>query len=1054
MCLWVSTYTEVTLHGLVETVFLKFVNVLFKKEVSQMLALRKYVLVMGITVLIALFSVFGFSKSMRAEEKDLNGSGNFRFTVADISQDGEYILLLSSDLAVYDTDNSPTTNIELFLLQRFTGQILHISGDEHGEDDQGVRHAQFIKNDTEIVYVSTVDNHISGSDYHTFAYEYNIASASRKMLELPDNAIDFDVTEDGEVFVFRNTRSTEIFMYETATGQTQKLTYGARTSSGKTISISEDKSKVFFVNRSHDLDANFESVPIPSVFMFNRATSTFSLVAQNSSEEAANAPSMQYVVTSDGTGAAFWSTSTNLAEESEVNSAIMYFRDLTSGTTEALSVATDGTIETDVAGWPEDMTDDKRFVSFVYGKKNQSVSYLDIDYPSWGTNIFLRDRVLGTTQIVSKSYDGTPLKQWASSQYSFIRSNANLIFYTSHATNIVAGDLQDELRGLYVYNRTTDITELVFSIASIPTSEDLSVISVEAIQAVEDQPLILNKQTAVKVVVQKTGGEVVSAPVQVSYNGNTYSQFYVLNPENTANLGGQQSEVTFAESENTKVLYFFDTAFTPQNTGQYALSAMIDPLNAVNEADEVNNATTNSQTVITKDWGNLDPVLRIGLIKTDWDPSLDQEFNEYRATIEELLKGAFPVSDGDVEIVLLPRRSSSKRFREDGSNSTKFEIDNRLLGRWLREESVLNIIFHPRIDRYVHVVPPNWFVDNTEQIGYRVGLSDSGNKTTVLAEFVPVAGLHEVGHTYGLHLPPVCEDYEVFDPNTGMCEQDPERIGTKVELGLWVAKTRPMISTDFRPVYSFMGSVNESLEYWSTEQNYSQLISPPYSPPVSAKASTSSSNKVILAAGEVSITGTVKLDDWYVLENADYDSYPGSGDYVFSFLDESGSEIYTYPFSVGLQHSEADSTVSSFVVKLPYVDGVSKIQVIDSGSKQTLATKTVTQHAPSVNFILPAENQVVDDSVDIEWLGTDQDSEGLSYLLTYSGSGMEWQYVTSDQLRGNSYAWDTSELPAGDYKLSILASDGVNSSPVSTVAITVQHLQTEAQMIFLPFIAR
>jgi Tol biopolymer transport system component len=92
----------------------------------------------------------------------------------------------------------------------------------------------------------------------------------------------------------------------------------------------------------------------------------------------------------------------------EVESIEAYLRDLETATTERISIGLGG-LYSPTWSWAEAVSDDGRFVIFTAGAAGGSLTPADV-YP--GADVFVRDRVTGTTEVVSVAPDGRSMGGW------------------------------------------------------------------------------------------------------------------------------------------------------------------------------------------------------------------------------------------------------------------------------------------------------------------------------------------------------------------------------------------------------------------------------------------------------------------------------------------------------------------------------------------------------------------------------------------------------------------------------------------------------------------
>jgi hypothetical protein len=134
----------------------------------------------------------------------------------------------------------------------------------------------------------------------------------------------------------------------------------------------------------------------------------------------------------DGRFVAFASMASNLPGGTPSFTYNVYVRDRQSGTTECVGVDSSGTPHFDC--WNPAISDDGRFVTFG------SDSPLFVPGDTNGTfDIFVRDRVNGTTQCVSVDANGNPGND-NSFNAAPISADGRFVAFTSFASNLVAGD--------------------------------------------------------------------------------------------------------------------------------------------------------------------------------------------------------------------------------------------------------------------------------------------------------------------------------------------------------------------------------------------------------------------------------------------------------------------------------------------------------------------------------------------------------------------------------------------------------------------------------------
>ena len=130
----------------------------------------------------------------------------------------------------------------------------------------------------------------------------------------------------------------------------------------------------------------------------------------------------------------------------------IYVRDLDTGTTERVSVSSDG-VEGDSNSFFSAISADGRFVAFTSLARNLVPGDTNLT-----TDVFVRDRLAGTTERVSISSGGSEAND--QSFLPSISSDGRFVAFSSVASNLVAGDTNG-VRDIFVHDRLTRTTERV-----------------------------------------------------------------------------------------------------------------------------------------------------------------------------------------------------------------------------------------------------------------------------------------------------------------------------------------------------------------------------------------------------------------------------------------------------------------------------------------------------------------------------------------------------------------------------------------------------------------
>ena len=208
------------------------------------------------------------------------------------------------------------------------------------------------------------------------------------------------------------------------------------------------------------------------IFVRDRVTGITERVSVASDGTQENADATSISISADGRYVAFASGASNLVPGDTNGVVDVFVRDRVMGTTERISVASDGTQENDNSG-AFSMSADGRYVAFASFASN-----LVPGDTNGMCDAFVRDRVMGTTERVSVASDGREVASDGRSVYEGIIYHMSLsadgryVAFVDDASNLVPGDtnMRDDV---FVHDRMTGTTERV-SVANDGTQGNYS----------------------------------------------------------------------------------------------------------------------------------------------------------------------------------------------------------------------------------------------------------------------------------------------------------------------------------------------------------------------------------------------------------------------------------------------------------------------------------------------------------------------------------------------------------------------------------------------------
>ena len=272
-------------------------------------------------------------------------------------------------------------------------------------------------------------------------------------------AVDKAVSADGRFVVFQSDASTlvpgdrnntgDVFVRDRQAGLTERVSVSTGGLEGNLesyggFSISANGRYVAFSSAASNLvrgDRNNSS----DVFVRDRETGQTQRVSVASSGAEANLDSSRPSISADGRYVAFESAASNLVPGDGNGARDVFVRDRETGQTERASVDLG---DTGLGSTHASISGDGQFVAFV------ATDYSD----DGAANIWLRDRKTGVTELISVDGHATPVNQF--NDWPDVNANGRYVVYQSAATNLVPGDSNDSV-DIFLRDRVTGTTELV-----------------------------------------------------------------------------------------------------------------------------------------------------------------------------------------------------------------------------------------------------------------------------------------------------------------------------------------------------------------------------------------------------------------------------------------------------------------------------------------------------------------------------------------------------------------------------------------------------------------
>ncbi len=266
----------------------------------------------------------------------------------------------------------------------------------------------------------------------------------------------------------------DIFVYDRQTNTMQRISISSNGEQADDYSlrpsISGDGRFVTYMSYAKNLVDHDHNHQL-DVYIHDRENKTTELVSISTDGKAGNTKSMNPVISSDGRFVAFESFSNNLIAGDINENPDIFVRNIPEGKTEVISLSTRNQ-QANHGSSNAAISADGRYVLFQSPARNLvPVDNKRSDENEWNfSDVFLRDRELGTTELISVNLDGKPGNHPSGSPS--VSQDGRHVAFTSMATDLVenypAGPLELSGKGftarrvdIYTRDRETSTTKLV-----------------------------------------------------------------------------------------------------------------------------------------------------------------------------------------------------------------------------------------------------------------------------------------------------------------------------------------------------------------------------------------------------------------------------------------------------------------------------------------------------------------------------------------------------------------------------------------------------------------
>ena len=203
--------------------------------------------------------------------------------------------------------------------------------------------------------------------------------------------------------------------------------------------------------------ANYVAVgtdDVAQVYLFDRDTGQTEMISIGLDGNPADRHAWGPSISADGRYVVYPSPATNLVDGDTNMETDLFLYDRVNGTTERISVADDGSEANESSSSPS-ISADGRYVAFTTRATNLIAGR---SIGSWDPQVYVHDRVTGTNEWLSEAYDGARLDEWVVSPQ--ISADGRYVAFESLAPNLVPDDTNG-VRDIFVHDRQLGTTRRV-----------------------------------------------------------------------------------------------------------------------------------------------------------------------------------------------------------------------------------------------------------------------------------------------------------------------------------------------------------------------------------------------------------------------------------------------------------------------------------------------------------------------------------------------------------------------------------------------------------------
>ncbi len=403
---------------------------------------------------------YGVDSDDQVVSSDVNGNVGWESnsTHPSISDDGRFVVFQTANSLVDDDKNEKE---DIYLKDRYTGEITRISRALDGGDPDSRSLSPSISSDGRFVvyesYASNLVENDTNDSWDIFVYEIETGVTKRVSVasdgsQADGYSEDASISGDGRFVVFASSADNladapgvnwykDIYLHDCQTGQTEIISVnaeGIRANDGCSSPVISADGRYIAYESYADNLVEGDTNDVADIFLYDRITGETKRISVASDGTEANDSSGDPAISGDGRYIAYMSNATNLVDQDTNGCFDVFLYDRITGTTQRVSVMPDGT-EIDGCSDEPSLSYDGRYIAFSTSG--------DLGTDDFWDHIYVRDMVKGDVVLVSRGRAG---QAGNSSSYDpDITGDGKFVAFDSYAENFIAGDANG-MRDIYV----------------------------------------------------------------------------------------------------------------------------------------------------------------------------------------------------------------------------------------------------------------------------------------------------------------------------------------------------------------------------------------------------------------------------------------------------------------------------------------------------------------------------------------------------------------------------------------------------------------------------